>query len=123
MRLVIGGRAQFAVGCWAAALTGRFDAVVANPPYIERATIAALPPEVRQYDPIRALDGGSDGLAAYRAIAAELWRLLPPGGLFATEIGQGQASAAAEILRQHGLQLDGIASDLAGIERVVIARR
>ena len=75
-RLGIGGRAQFAVGSWAAALTGRFDAVVANPPYIEHAAIADLPREVRQYDPIRALDGGADGLAAYRAIAADLQRLL-----------------------------------------------
>jgi release factor glutamine methyltransferase len=122
-RLGIGARAHFIAGSWGAALTGRFDAVVANPPYIERATIATLPPEVRQYDPIRALDGGPDGLAAYRAIAADLPRLLPSGGIFATEIGQGQASAVAAILTQHGLHLDGIASDLAGIERVVIARR
>jgi release factor glutamine methyltransferase len=122
-RLGIGARAQFVAASWAAALTGRFDVVIANPPYIERAAIADLPPEVRRYDPMRALDGGADGLAAYRAIAAELRRLLPPGGLFATEIGQGQASAVTAILTRHGLRVDGIASDLGGIERVVIARR
>jgi release factor glutamine methyltransferase len=122
-RLGIGARAHFVAGSWAAALTGRFDAVVANPPYIEREAIAALPPEVRQYDPLRALDGGADGLAAYRAIAADLPRLLSPGGFFVTEIGQGQASSVAEILTRHGLQVDGIASDLAGIKRIVIARR
>jgi release factor glutamine methyltransferase len=122
-RLGIGARAHFIAGSWAAALTGRFDAVIANPPYIERAALDALPPEVRLYDPIRALDGGDDGLAAYRAITADLRRLLSPGGLFVTEIGQGQASAVAEILTRHGLQVDGTASDLAGIERVVIARR
>jgi release factor glutamine methyltransferase len=122
-RLGTSTRAHFVAGSWAAALTGRFDAVIANPPYIEQAAIADLPPEVRQYDPIRALDGGADGLAAYRAIAAELRRLLPPGGLFAAEIGLGQASAVAAILTRHSLRVDGIASDLAGIERCVIAIR
>jgi release factor glutamine methyltransferase len=116
-------RACFLAGSWAAALTGRFDAVIANPPYIERDALGALPPEVREYDPLRALDGGADGLAAYRAIAAELPRLLPPGGLFATEIGFGQAAAVTAILRRHGLRVVGIASDLAGIDRVVIAER
>jgi release factor glutamine methyltransferase len=123
VRLGIGARTHFVAGCWAAALTGRFDAVIANPPYIDRAAIADLPPEVRRYDPIRALDGGADGLAAYRVIAAELRQLLPPGGLFAAEIGLGQASAVAAILTRHGLRVDGIASDLAGIERCVIAIR
>jgi release factor glutamine methyltransferase len=122
-RLGLGARARFVVGNWAAALTGRFDAVIANPPYIERAAIPDLPPEVRRYDPVRALDGGGDGLVAYRAIAAELSQLLPPGGLFATEIGLGQASAITAILTRHGLRVDGITSDLAGIKRCVIARR
>jgi len=121
-RLGIGRRAQFAVGSWAAALTGRFDAVIANPPYIERPALAGLPPEVRDYDPIRALDGGADGLDAYRAIAAELPSLLPPGGLFAAEIGQGQASAVRAILAQHGLQVEAVSPDLAGIDRVIVAR-
>jgi release factor glutamine methyltransferase len=122
-RLGIFARAQFVVGNWEAALTGPFDAVVANPPYIERAAIADLPREVRHYDPIRALDGGADGLAAYGAIAADLLRLLSPGGLFAAEIGQGQAEAVGKILGQCGLCVEGIVPDLAGIDRVVIARR
>ena len=97
--------------------------MVANPPYVEREAIADLPPEVRHYDPIRALDGGADGLAAYRAIAADLPRLLPPGGLFAAEIGLGQAPAVAAILGRHGLRVDAVVPDLAGIERCVVARR
>ena len=122
-RLGLGARARFVVGSWTAALTGRFDAIVANPPYIERAAIPALPPEVRDYDPIRALDGGADGLEAYRAIAAALPSLLPPGGLFAVETGIGQAASVAAILRRHGLRVEGIVPDLAGIERCVVACR
>jgi release factor glutamine methyltransferase len=122
-RLGLGAKANFVAGSWGGALTGQFEGVVANPPYIERAAIADLPHEVRQYDPIRALDGGADGLAAHRTIAAELPRLLPRGGLFAAEVGLGQASAVAAILTRHGLRVDGIVSDLAGIERCVIASR
>jgi release factor glutamine methyltransferase len=121
-RLGLAERARFVVGSWAASLTGRFNAVVANPPYIERDAIAALPPEVRQYEPIRALDGGADGLAAYRAIAPELQHLLPPGGLFAAEIGIGQAEAVGKIMRRYGLRVNAVVPDLAGIERVVVAR-
>ncbi len=120
--LGFGDRARFAVGDWGEALAGRFDAIVANPPYIATAILAALPPEVRKYDPRRALDGGDDGLAAYRAIAADLPRLLPGGGVFAAELGAGQADAVAAILMQSGLALDGFMSDLAGIVRCVIAR-
>ena len=122
-RLGIGRRAQFVVGNWASALTGRFDAVVANPPYIEQEAIADLPREVRQYDPIRALDGGADGLAAYRAIAADLHRLLPAGGFFATEIGIGQAEAVGKNPEAIRPLLGRWSPDLAGIDRVVIACR
>ena len=122
-RVGAGGRAHFVAGSWSDALTSRFDAVVANPPYIASAGIAALPPEVREHDPRRALDGGADGLAAYREIAAGLPRLLPPNGVFAAEIGLGQAEAVAAILARQGLRMDGIDRDLAGIERCIIARR
>ncbi len=122
-RLGLAPRARFVVGDWAAALSGRFDAVIANPPYIARAAIADLPPEVRDHDPLRALDGGPDGLAAYRAIAADLPRLLPPGGLFATEIGLGQAAAVAAIVARQGLRVAALVPDLAGIDRVIVACR
>ena len=121
--LGLAGRARFAVGDWAEALAGEFDAVVANPPYIATAAIPDLPREVRDYDPKRALDGGQDGFAAYRAIAADLFPLLRPGGLFAAEIGIGQAEAVAAILSENGLVIDGFAGDLGGVIRCVLARR
>lgn len=115
-------RAHFLVGDWGRALSGRFDAVVANPPYIASAALADLPPEVAGYDPVLALDGGVDGLAAYRAIGEDLARLLAPGGIVAAEVGLGQADAVAAILRARDLVVDGIERDLAGIERCVTAR-
>src|SRR5579872_3480877 len=120
--LGLGERAAFVVGDWGAGLCGRFDAIVANPPYIASADIAGLAPEVRAHDPRRALDGGDDGLAAYRAIAADLPGLIVPGGLFAAEIGAGQDRAVAGILTQAGLAVEGIAADLVGIPRCVVAR-
>jgi release factor glutamine methyltransferase len=120
--LGLGDRARFMVGDWARAVAGRFDAVIANPPYIPTPAIAELPPEVRDYDPRPALDGGADGLLAYRAIAADLPRLLPPGGLFAAEIGMGQADSVGSILARNGLAIDALAPDLAGTVRCVVAR-
>jgi len=116
-------RARFVVGDWGGALDGVFDAIVANPPYIATADLARLMPEVRDHDPRRALDGGADGLAAYRAISPELPRLIAPGGLFAGEIGAGQAEAAAKIIAAGGLAVEGITPDVAGIPRVLVARR
>jgi release factor glutamine methyltransferase len=122
VRLGLAARAAFVVGDWAAALAGAFDAIVANPPYIATGDIAALPREVRDFDPHRALDGGPDGLDAYRAIAAVLPRLLAPGGVFAAEIGQGQEGAVAALLAGRGLAIDEVVPDLAGIPRCVVAR-
>jgi len=120
--LGLGDRAAFVAGDGTHAIAGRFDIVVANPPYIASAAIATLMPEVRDHDPHVALDGGADGLAAYRAIAADLPRLLPPGGIFAAELGAGQADAVAAILSRHSLHIERFAPDLAGILRVVVAR-
>jgi release factor glutamine methyltransferase len=122
-RLGLGDRAGFVVGDWAAALASCFDVVVANPPYIASTAIACLPREVRDFDPHRALDGGSDGLDAYRAISAGLPRLLASGGIFAGEIGQGQDRAVAGLITARGLAIDAIIPDLAGIPRCVVARR
>jgi release factor glutamine methyltransferase len=121
--LDLGDRARFIVGDWAAALGSGFDAIVANPPYIATGDIARLPREVRQYDPVLALDGGADGLEAYRAIAGDLPRLLDRDGTFACEIGLGQAACVAEILAGQGLVVEEIAPDLAGIPRCIVARR
>jgi release factor glutamine methyltransferase len=120
--LGLAGRAGFIVGDWAAAIGGRFDIVVANPPYIATAAIADLPPEVRDFDPHRALDGGVDGLDAYRVIAEALPRLLASEGLFAAELGAGQDAAVAAILGAAGLDVAGAVDDLAGIARCILAR-
>jgi release factor glutamine methyltransferase len=115
--LGLGRRAAFLVGDWGAALAGGFDLVVSNPPYIPSATIATLAPEVR-HDPRRALDGGPDGLDAYRALAPDLARLLR--GTAVLELGAGQARAVAEIMRGQGLDVRGVTPDLAGIERCLV---
>jgi release factor glutamine methyltransferase len=115
------GRAHFLVGNWGSALKGEFDAIVANPPYIARPALADLPREVSLYDPRLALDGGPDGLAAYRSLAAEILSLLSPGGVFACEVGARQAPAVAAILRASGLAIEGCERDLAGIARCVVA--
>lgn len=120
--LGFGPCARFAVGSWGSALSVRFDIIVANPPYIARAALAGLAPEVVRYDPRLALDGGDDGLAAYRQIAAEMPERLAGDGILAVEVGFGQATAAAEIFAAAGLLIDGIERDLAGVERCVVAR-
>jgi release factor glutamine methyltransferase len=115
-------RAHFFVGDWGSAAAGRFTAIVANPPYIAETALADLPHEVGRYDPRPALDGGKDGLVAYRMIAVDLPALLAPGGIFAVEVGAGQALAVAAIFEALGLTIDGIERDLAGIERCIVAR-
>jgi release factor glutamine methyltransferase len=119
--LGLADRALFCVGNWAQALCGSFDAIVANPPYIATAALADLPREVACYDPRRALDGGVDGLAAYRALAVAIPALLASGGIFACEVGWQQAASVAAILAAGGLKIAARMRDLAGIERVLIA--
>lgn len=120
--LGLAGRVHFAEGDWGAELAGPFDLIVANPPYIEKGAIAALMPEVALYEPLLALDGGVDGLDAYRALLPDVARLLAPGGGFAVEIGRGQEAAVAALAAGAGLQVQGVRADLAGITRVVYGR-
>lgn len=115
-------RARFQTGNWGAGLAERFDVVVSNPPYIPSADIATLDPEVREHDPLRALDGGADGLDAYRIIAGQMPDLLRPGGLAGLEVGQGQAADVAGLLAAAGLEPVGVFRDLGGVERCVLAR-
>ncbi len=115
-------RAAVLRGDWGAALAARFDVVVSNPPYIRTADIATLDPDVRLYDPLLALDGGADGLDAYRVIAADLPRLCAPGGLVVFEAGAGQADAIANFLLAKGFVILRIAQDLASRSRAVAAR-
>lgn len=117
-------RAFFMVGDWASSLTrgpaGRFDMVVANPPYIASTDIGGLAPEVRCHDPALALDGGGDGLAAYRALVPDLGRLLRPGGRAVLEYGRGQTVALKQIVETAGLAVESCHADLAGIERCLV---
>ncbi len=117
-------RAAFLAGDWAAALAagpaGRFDLVLSNPPYIESAVIPGLMPEVAGHEPGRALDGGADGLDAYRVITASLPRLLAPGGVAVLELGEGQGPAVAALAAAAGLAIRGTRDDLSGIARALV---
>lgn len=107
---------------WPAVGADGYDLVIANPPYIREADIPKLMPEVRAYDPLKALQGGIDGLDAYRAIAPLLPRLLKPQGYAVFETGQGQARDVERLLQTSGLKPTDTKRDLAGIERCVIAQ-
>ena len=116
-------RAQFVVGDWAEANLGAADVILANPPYIPSGEIAALPPDVVRFDPRRALDGGDDGLMAYRALAPVVRRTLKPDGWAFFEFGAGQTEAVARIMVAADLHVTGVRRDLAGCERCVTIRQ
>ncbi len=117
-------RAAFVAADWLDAIEGRFDLILSNPPYLASGEIETLADEVAAYDPILALDGGPDGLAAYRHIAAGAGEVLAEDGRLIVEIGAAQAEAVAGIFHAAGLRLDpgqGVRPDLAGRPRVVVA--
>ena len=122
-RLGVAGRASFLASDWLDAIHGEFDLIVSNPPYIASGEIKRLVPEVAHHDPYLALDGGPDGLMAYRRIAAGAARLVAPKGAILIEIGSSQASAVAGLLRDGGflVENDGTSFDLGGRPRVVAA--
>ena len=113
-------RAAFLVADWASPLAGRFDLVLSNPPYIRAGDIPALMPEVVRHEPASALDGGADGLDAYRTIVAALPALLAPGGRAILELGQGQRDEVAALATAAGLTVIGARPDLGGIDRALI---
>ena len=121
-RLGLNG-AHFIACNMTAALCGPFDLIVSNPPYIASAEIAGLAPEVRDFDPRRALDGGSDGLDFYRAIAAAARPLLAPGGALIVELGAGQAPKVAALFAAAGLAPAAPRHDLNGVPRALRAAR
>jgi release factor glutamine methyltransferase len=121
-RLGLADRAAFMVGNWSAAVGGDFDLVVSNPPYIRAADIAGLMPDVALYEPRRALDGGADGLDAYRVILRDLPGLLAPDGIAVLELGVGQADAVGALARLAGFQVS-LHLDLSGINRVIVVSR
>jgi release factor glutamine methyltransferase len=116
-------RASFLRGDWTAALAGRFDVIVVNPPYIRDDEIPRLEPEVSCHEPRLALSGGPDGLDAFRAVAPALPELLTSDGAAFLEVGAGQADSVINVLAESGLRISGVRSDLAGISRCLIAER
>ncbi|MCD8364294.1 MAG: peptide chain release factor N(5)-glutamine methyltransferase [Clostridiales bacterium] len=103
-------------------ITERFHMIISNPPYIPSAVIRELMPEVREHEPLRALDGGDDGLAFYRRIIGESPDYLLPGGYLLFEIGSDQGGAVSEMMREKGFADIKVLPDLAGLDRVVRGR-
>ncbi len=118
--LDLDGRAAFLRTEWATGFGDHsFDLVVSNPPYIPSDDIPGLDPEVREHDPILALDGGPDGLMAYRELAPEIRRILKPDGIFAVEIGWDQAAAVRSLFVEAGFEGVRVVKDLGDRNRVV----
>lgn len=112
-------RAKFLEGDLFAALEERFDIIVSNPPYIEADVIGTLMPEVREHEPLMALDGGADGLVFYRRITEQAGAYLSSGGMLFFEIGCGQAEAVRGIMEEAGFREITVVKDFAGLDRVV----
>jgi release factor glutamine methyltransferase len=122
--LGLADRAGFVACCYAEALSDRFDLIASNPPYIRSAEIAGLATEVRDHDPLDALDGGADGLDAYRAIIPQAVGLLAERGALVVEVGHTQSEDVRQLMSAAGLTIDVPAKvDLAGIERAVAGRK
>ncbi len=122
-RNAVGRRSYFAVSDWGAALRGPYDLIVSNPPYIASAIVPTLDREVVEHDPAAALDGGADGLCAYRAILADAPRLIAPGGHLVLEIGYDQAEAIPPLLAGLPLEILDLTADLSGRPRCVALKR
>jgi release factor glutamine methyltransferase len=122
--LGLASRASFIACDYAAALAGSFDLIVSNPPYIRSAEIAGLAREVREHDPVAALDGGADGLDAYRALIPQAARLLAAQGALVVEAGLGQSGDIEGLMTAAGLiSQPSVRADLAGIRRAVGSRK
>jgi release factor glutamine methyltransferase len=118
------GRVRVVAGDLLAAVRpGSVDLIIANPPYLPTGSLASLAPEVRDHDPILALDGGPDGLEVIRRLAREARSRLAPGGTLALETAGGrQAGAVADLLNEAGFRQVLVHNDLAGVERFVAGR-
>jgi release factor glutamine methyltransferase len=117
--LGVASRTALVCGDWASALEARFDLVLCNPPYIATSDLVGLMPEVARYEPHSALDGGLDGLAAFRHLLADIPRLLNVRGIAVLEFGAGQAGAISQLARDTGL-VSELRYDLSGIARTVV---
>jgi release factor glutamine methyltransferase len=120
-RLGVADRITFREADFADELDGPFDIVVSNPPYVMTSVIGELESEVRNYDPLLALDGGEDGLSAYRKIIDRAPSLLSAAGFLALEVGFDQSGAVAALCAEIGLRNVDVRTDLAGVQRVVVA--
>ncbi len=116
----VGERLDVRLSNWFDNVTGRFDVIVSNPPYIASAHIADLDREVREFDPTAALDGGADGLAAYRAIARSAGQFLAPEGIVGLEIGWDQRLSVTRLFEENGFRLLAEARDYGGQDRVLV---
>ncbi len=117
-------RASFVACDYAAALSGPFDLIVSNPPYVQSSDIRNLTREVRDHDPHKALDGGRDGLDAYRALVPQAATLLKEGGSLVVEAGLGQSRQIEHFMMQAGMKVTGPPKvDLAGIPRAIAAQK
>ncbi|MCU0785670.1 MAG: peptide chain release factor N(5)-glutamine methyltransferase [Verrucomicrobia bacterium] len=118
-------RIRFVQGDGFAALPpgAHFDLIISNPPYIPTAEIASLQPEVRNYDPRAALDGGSDGLVFYRRLAAQAAGFLKPGGKIMVELGDGRADATRAIFETQKWIVEAVKEDYTQRPRIMVARR
>jgi release factor glutamine methyltransferase len=116
-------RARFLRTNWGGGVSGEWDIILANPPYIAADEIDRLAPEVARFEPKLALDGGADGCDAYRALGPAIARLLAPAGIAAIEVGAGEAKKVAEIMAGVGLALRAIRHDLSGVDRCLVLGR
>lgn len=118
-RVGLDDRCDFILGSWTEGIVDTFDLVVSNPPYIPTQDIAALDKDVRAFEPMAALDGGADGLNMYRAIFAQINRVLANEGLIVVEIGIGQRNDVNEIAKNSGFYLVEERKDIGGIVRAL----
>ena len=123
LALGVAGRASFVQANWFSGVEGRYDFIVSNPPYIPLGQIAGLAPDVRGFDPAWALDGGPDGLEAYRRIAGRAENHLTPGGQVFLEIGAGQENRVNEVFLAQGFVPESRHFDLGGHVRCLVFRR
>lgn len=121
--LGVAGRASFVQANWFEGIDGKFDLIVSNPPYIPLGDIAGLAPDVREFDPPRALDGGPDGLEAYRRLASGAGGQLAPKGHIILEIGTGQENAVNELFKEQGFHRESHHFDLVGHVRCLVFAR
>jgi len=119
-RLGLAYRGCVVVADWTTPLCGEFDLIITNPPYIPTADIPLLQPEVAKFEPKLALNGGTDGLNAYRRIFSAVSSLLAPGGFVVAEFGNGQAEGVVSLAEAAGLAICGVRTDLAGRPRCLV---